>query len=139
MAMTWYRLELQEGIEAEVDFAWRAAWKVAHEQDRPDSGHAVFRASNGSKGVILYFSPLEQTLAETFGAKPCAKPSLIGLRLVAGHRRALQTYFPDAVQNGETKPETTRAPIHFQPSKIRRAFAPTHPFDPTHPSQPAPL
>lgn len=127
--MTWYRLELKEGFDPEIESAWRAAWQVAHEDDQPDPTHGVFRATNLGKSVVLYFSPSEEALADTFGAKPCRKPAPAGLQLLAGHARAFATHFPDAVP---TRAATdSQAPMVFQSSKLRRAFAPTHPLDPT--------
>jgi len=129
--MTWYRLELKEGFDPDLESAWRAAWQVAHEGDQPDPAHGIFRASNLGKSAILYFSPSEEALADTFGAKPCRKPAPAGLQLLAGHARAFQTHFPDAVQTPENKPDSSQASMVFQPSKLRRAFAPTHPLDPS--------
>ncbi len=137
--MTWYRLELKEGSDPDIESAWRAAWQVAHEDDQPNPAHGIFRATNLGKSAILYFSPMEEALADSFGAKPCAKPASAGLQLLAGHARAFETHFPDAVPTPVNKAGSTKASPFFQPSKLRRAFAPTLPLDPAQPSQPAGL
>lgn len=136
--MGWSRLVLKESLEPEIDAAWRAAWHVAHEGNKPSHGHAVFRASGPGKSLILYFSPLEQELAETFGAKPCDKPEPAGLRLVAGHVRAWETYFPGTVQQITRLRKGAYAFDSVRLTHSPGVFAPTHPFgvfEPTHPSQ----
>jgi hypothetical protein len=131
MSTNWYSLDLVGGLEAEIDAAWRAAWLVAHDGTKPERGHAVFRASSGRQ-LTLYLSPLEGELAETFGAKPCEKPDPAGLRLVAGHVRAWEFYFPQSM------PEVDPAGARFRHSPNRLpGFAPTDPvglFAPTQPT-----
>jgi hypothetical protein len=144
-AMNWYRLDLRNGFEPEIDFAWRAAWKVAHEADKPDRGHALFRASGSGDTVILYFPPIEQMLAETFGARVCDRPAPADLWLVCGHARAWQHYFPGSPQQLAEQQEAALAYELLESNRPARGFAhghasayePTHPLNPFRPTEPS--
>jgi hypothetical protein len=133
--MSWYRLELREEFLPENHLAWRAAWTVAHEGATPHPGHALFRASGPGKGVTLYFPPMERTLAETFGATPCDKPSYTSLRLVSGDGGAWETYFPQMVQQLAKRRTEIRHDGHFLPTQPLGPVPSTHThgFEPTYP------
>lgn len=44
--------------------------------------------------VHVYFSPAASALAKAFDASPCAKPSPLGLGLLAGSDKAREALFP---------------------------------------------
>ena len=92
--MSWYRLGLVGNIEKVNQAAWYSAWQVSKAKSRVDYGRAIFYKVAGRNGLTLYFTPSAQALAETFGSKPCRKPSPKGLSLFVGDHRAWRIHFP---------------------------------------------
>jgi hypothetical protein len=137
MPMRWYRLKLKnEGLESDVDTAWRAAWTVAHDGAAPASGDALFRKNESSNALVLYFSPVERALAQTFGADLCEKPAPAGLYLIAGHIEAWATHFPESTERPSTIPHAADALESFQASVSPVAFIATNPIGLFPPTQP---
>jgi hypothetical protein len=91
--MNWYSLGLAGGIKNISEGAWRLAWEVSKAEAGLDHSNAIFKKAGPDSRLILYFTPTSQMLAESFGARPCAKPSPAGLSLVAGSERAWQIHF----------------------------------------------
>jgi len=91
--MTWYSLGLAGDIENISEGAWQLAWEVSQAETGRDHGNAIFKKVGPDDRLILFFTPSSQLLAESFGAKPCEKPSAAGLSLVAGSERARQIHF----------------------------------------------
>jgi hypothetical protein len=91
--MNWYSLGLAGGIKNISEGAWQLAWEVSKAGVGRDHSNAIFKKAGPDNRLILYFTPTSQMLAESFGAKPCAKPSPAGLSLVAGSERAWQIHF----------------------------------------------
>jgi hypothetical protein len=91
--MSWYSLDLLDGVGELVEDSWTLAWDVARSEDEADFSNAIFQKSRPGKRLTLYFSPAAQLLAEAFGAKACARPSPTDMSLVAGDERAWQIHF----------------------------------------------
>lgn len=91
--MTWYSLGLAGGIKNISEGAWQLAWEVSQAEAGHDRGNAIFKKVEPDNRQILFFTPSAQLLAESFGARPCAKPSAAGLSLVAGSEHAGQIHF----------------------------------------------
>jgi hypothetical protein len=91
--MNWYNLGLAGGIKNISEGAWQLAWEVSKAGTGLDHSNAIFKKAGPDSRLVLYFTPSSQLLAESFGAKPCAKPSPAGLSLVAGSERAWQIHF----------------------------------------------
>lgn len=91
--MRWYSLGLAGGIKDIDKGAWQLAWEVSQAEAGSDPGNAIFRKVGADNQLILYFSPSSQVLAESFGARPCAKPSPSGMELFAGSERAWRIHF----------------------------------------------
>jgi len=96
----WYTKELGDGITAglpsdEIKVAFARAFRA----DGMPPDMAVFTRLE-SEGrlhceVIAYFSPAALDLAKAFDARPCEKPSRMGLDLLAGDQRAWSVLFGD--------------------------------------------
>jgi hypothetical protein len=95
----WYSLILGDGMTAstpadEIEASFKQAFIVA---GKP-RGMAVFTHSD-SEGrlhceVTAYFSPSAAEVAKKFEARPCAKPSRMGLVRLAGDEEAWSVLFP---------------------------------------------
>ena len=48
--------------------------------------------------VTAYFSPAARDVAKAFGARPCEKPSIPGLGLLAGDKLSWSVLFPEKVE-----------------------------------------
>ena len=120
--MSWYSLNLLEGVAELVEDAWKLAWEVARAGHEADYSNAIFRKSRPGDQLTLYFSPTARLLAETFGAQPCARPSPTGMTLIAGDERAWQIHFGRVFARSAVDP-----------------FAPTRPSSLGELSDPSPL
>ncbi|MGH6753638.1 MAG: hypothetical protein ACREDP_15870, partial [Bradyrhizobium sp.] len=93
--LNWFSLELGDGVEAfaptrKMQDAFMAAFKTQGVGEM-----ALFsRYDTRANVVTAYFSPAAKLLAESFGAKPCEKPSITGLGLLAGDARCWEWFFP---------------------------------------------
>lgn len=91
--MTWYSLGLAGGLEDISEDAWHLAWEISQAETGRDHGSAIFKKVGPDHRLNLYFTPSSQLIAETFGARRCAKPSPAGMSLVAGSEHAWQIHF----------------------------------------------
>jgi hypothetical protein len=128
--MSWYILELKVAEGELVGDSWQLAWVVSRGTGEDDPGNAIFQKQQPGRGIALYFSPSARLLAETFGAKPSAKPSPAGMTLVAGDDRAWTIHFADLSQRPAM---TSRFPQkyssrHFARTEPSRLFATTEPI-----------
>ena len=120
--MNWYRLSLVGDIEKVNQAAWQSAWEVSQVKAHIDYSSAIFKKIDAGDGLTLYFTPSAQSLAETFGARPCGKPSRVGMSLFAGDHRAWQIHFAQIFW----KRSTDKYFIDTHPSRL---------FESTWPSQ----
>ena len=96
---TWYSLSLGDGmisgtVAAEIHAAFERLLEAPASYDA-----AVFTRPE-SEGrlhceVIAYFSPAAYDVAESFDAEPCAKPTRVGLSLLAGDEASWSVLFPE--------------------------------------------
>jgi hypothetical protein len=97
---TWYSVSLGDGIlapspAAEIETSFT---KLFNAHGKPIEMAVFTRAESEGRlhcEVIAYFSPAAATLAESFDAEPCAKPSHTGLGLLAGDPQAWNVLFPE--------------------------------------------
>jgi hypothetical protein len=90
---SWYCLDLTQEVAELIVDTWKLAWAVSRSRVEPDYSNAIFQKARPGKGLTLYFSPTAAPLSETFGAKPCDRPSPADMNLVAGDERAWQIHF----------------------------------------------
>lgn len=91
--MTWYSLALAGDIKNISKGAWQLAWEASQDEGGLDHSNAIFKKVGPDNRLVLYFTPSSQLVAESFGARPCAKPSPQGMTLLAGSERAWQIHF----------------------------------------------
>jgi hypothetical protein len=126
--MNWRRLDLKARFGEQIDGAWKFAWESAYDGMHRDPGNAVFRGSDAGNHTVLYFTPAASWLAQTFGARPCSKPSAGGMTLVAGDDRAWEIYFPHGAARRALGTQTPTIFAVSEPDAVFRLFEPTHPF-----------
>jgi len=96
----WFALALGDAMTAdrritEIEEAFRRAFAAAGRPPqlallkRHDTEHSLHCE------VTIYFSPAAATLAQTFGAQPCARPLRSNLDLLAGDARCWAALFPE--------------------------------------------
>jgi hypothetical protein len=97
----WYSLPLGDGLMAsEPSNRIAEAFQEAFEAAGQPADMAVFTSYDAEGGlhcgVTAFFSPAAGGLAESFEARPCARPARAGLGLLAGDERAWVLLFPEA-------------------------------------------
>ena len=119
---SWYSVDVTEEVAGLIEDTWKLAWAVSRLGAEPDYSNAIFQKARSGKGLALFFSPTARPLAETFGAKPCDRPSPVDMNLVAGDERAWKIHFgrvfarpkePFAETRSSGLPEpTVPSPLH---------------------------
>lgn len=137
--MNWFSLNLKAGVDEIIEDAWQLAWEVARSGDAlADYSNAIFlKAGSGDSGPTIYFTPSAHELAGTFGAKACQKPAAKGMTLIAGDPRAWDIHFDGEPgrpvmefvvgRDPSQFVESSRQPLHFEPTHPTMKFEPTHP------------
>jgi hypothetical protein len=96
---TWYTKSLGDGMTGSIPADEIKAAFLKLSGERP-SELAVFTRLE-SEGrlhceMIAYFSPAAKDIAQAFNARPCGKPSRMGLDLLAGTEQAWSVLFDEA-------------------------------------------
>ena len=98
---TWYSKQLGTGVEAyaptrAIQDAWESASIALYVVGDRKWDMAIFSRHDLRADIVTaYFSPSAASIAQAFGATPCAKPLQDErLCLMAGDQRAIDIHFP---------------------------------------------
>jgi hypothetical protein len=94
----WFSLNLGDGVQAdEPSELIKDSYQAAFISSGGPIDMAVFNKRNqGEKRNLItaYFTPSSSSLANTFGATPCEKPTSDDLSLLVGNQAAWDIHFP---------------------------------------------